>query len=52
MRDGDPKLAYQLASRHYLKEGSAFADLEWLSGYIALRKLNDPITALGHFLRF
>ena len=52
MRDGDPNLAYQLASRHYLTEGSAFADLEWLSGYIALRKLNDPVTALGHFLRF
>lgn len=52
MRDGDPKLAYQLASRHYLTSGSAYADLEWLSGYIALRKLNDPTTALGHFLRF
>ena len=52
MRDGDPKLAYQLASRHFLTAGSAYADLEWLSGYIALRKLNDPATALGHFLRF
>jgi|TARA_B110000908_G_scaffold71848_1_gene86689 soluble lytic murein transglycosylase len=52
MRDGDPKLAYQLASRHFLTTGSAYADLEWLSGYIALRKLNDPTTALGHFLRF
>lgn len=52
MRDGDPKLAYQLASRHYLAEGSAYADLEWLSGFIALRKLDDPATALGHFLRF
>ena len=52
MRDGDPKLAYKLASRHHLKEGFAYADLEWLSGYIALRKLNDPVTALGHFLRF
>jgi soluble lytic murein transglycosylase len=52
MRDGDPKLAYQLASRHFLTTGSAYADLEWLSGYIALRKLNDPATALGHFLRF
>ena len=52
MRDGDPKLAYQLASKHFLDEGSAYADLEWLSGYIALRKLNDPATALGHFLRF
>jgi soluble lytic murein transglycosylase len=52
MRDGDPKLAYQLASSHFLTTGSAYADLEWLSGYIALRKLNDPATALGHFLRF
>lgn len=52
MRDGDPKRAYQMASRHYLSSGSAYADLEWLSGYIALRKLDDPATALGHFLRF
>ena len=52
MRDGNPKLAYQLASKHFLTEGSAYADLEWLSGYIALRKLNDAATALGHFLRF
>ncbi|WP_223424262.1 lytic transglycosylase domain-containing protein [Tateyamaria pelophila] len=49
MRDGDPALAYQLASRHFLSEGASYADLEWLSGYIALRLLNDPQTALGHF---
>ncbi|MFK7868803.1 MAG: transglycosylase SLT domain-containing protein [Roseobacter sp.] len=49
MRDGDPVFAYELASRHFLTEGSAYADLEWLSGYIALRKLNEPETALKHF---
>lgn len=49
MRDGKPALAYELASRHYLTEGSSYADLEWLSGYIALRLRNDPQTALGHF---
>ena len=49
MRDGDPLQAYRLAARHFLTEGSAFADLEWLSGYIALRKLNDPELALIHF---
>lgn len=49
MRDGNPALAYELASRHYLSEGPSYADLEWLSGYIALRLLNDPETALGHF---
>ncbi|MEP2954464.1 MAG: lytic transglycosylase domain-containing protein [Sulfitobacter sp.] len=49
MRNGDAKTAYRLASQHFLTDGSNFADLEWLSGYIALRFLNDPTTALGHF---
>jgi soluble lytic murein transglycosylase len=49
MRDGDPTRAYALASRHFLTEGSDFADLEWLAGYIALRFLNDPALALTHF---
>lgn len=52
MRDGKAKQAYQLASQHQLSEGSNYNDLEWLSGYIALRKLNDPKTALYHFKRF
>lgn len=52
MREGDSLRAYKMASRHFLTEGSDFADLEWLSGYIALRKLNDPATALKHFQRF
>ena len=49
MRDGDPAIAYQLAARHFLTEGSDFADLEWLSGYIALRYLNLPQIAIEHF---
>ncbi len=49
MRDGDAALSYQMAARHHLSEGSAYADLEWLAGFIALRKLDDPQTALGHF---
>ena len=52
MREGDAKRAYRIASQHYLTEGSDYADLEWLSGFLALRKLNDPGTALGHFQRF
>jgi soluble lytic murein transglycosylase len=52
MRNGDNKRAYLIASKHFLSEGSDFADLEWLSGYIALRKLNDPAAALRHFQRF
>lgn len=49
MRDGDAVRAYELAARHFLTSGSNYADLEWLAGYIALRKLNEPETALQHF---
>jgi len=52
MREGQHEAAYRLASRHFLLEGSSFADLEWLSGYLALRFLNDPDLALLHFERF
>ncbi|OWU85773.1 tail length tape measure protein [Oceanicola sp. 22II-s10i] len=52
MRAGKAEEAYRLASQHQLTTGSDFADLEWLSGYIALRKLNAPETALIHFSRF
>ncbi|MBC7139622.1 MAG: lytic transglycosylase domain-containing protein, partial [Defluviimonas sp.] len=52
MRLGDPGKAYRLASTHHLTSGSSYADLEWLAGYIALRRLDDPETALAHFARF
>ncbi len=52
MRLGDPQRAYRMAAGHHLTEGSEYADLEWLAGYIALRKLGDAETALAHFRRF
>lgn len=52
MREGDPKGAYALALNHGLSEGSAYADLEWLAGYLALRKLDKPEAALAHFQKF
>ena len=52
MRTGDAAQAYRIAAQHGLTEGSDFADLEWLSGFVALRLLNDPATALTHFQRF
>ncbi len=52
MGDGRARTAYELASAHHLSKGAAYADLEWLAGYIALRKLNDPAAALRHFRRF
>ncbi len=52
MRAGDAQLAYDIASVHQLVEGSDYADLEWLSGYLALTYLNAPELALDHFQRF
>lgn len=49
MRQGRAKDALALASQHGLTRGSAYADLEFLSGFIALRKLADPARALRHF---
>ncbi|WP_317625725.1 lytic transglycosylase domain-containing protein [Rhodalgimonas zhirmunskyi] len=52
MREGEPQLAYRIATNHGLVEGSSFADLEWLAGYLALRKLDNPTLALAHFEHF
>jgi len=51
MRNGDYVRAYDLAAHHQLQDGGAYADLEWLSGYLALRFLGDPALALDHFQR-
>lgn len=52
MRAGAERTAYDLASRHGLVEGAHYADLEWLSGYIALQYMKAPDLALDHFQRF
>lgn len=52
MRDGQLDLAYRLASAHFLTAQSApenFAELEWLSGYTALR-LGNATRARDHFI--
>lgn len=49
MLDGDYRTAYQVASTHHLSEGSDYAALEWLSGYLSLRFLDNPQRALRHF---
>jgi soluble lytic murein transglycosylase len=42
-------LAYKLVSGHGLSQGADFADAEWLSGWLALRFLQQPQAALQHF---
>ncbi|SHI60716.1 soluble lytic murein transglycosylase [Palleronia salina] len=52
MRAGEPAQAYAVASSHWLESGSDFADLEWLSGFLSLRRLDQPERAVSHFRRF
>tara|TARA_B100001175_G_scaffold150447_1_gene127515 strand:- start:45 stop:2252 length:2208 start_codon:yes stop_codon:yes gene_type:complete len=44
--------AYKLTSNHGLTEGPELAEAEWMSGWIALSFLNDPLLAKNHFLKF
>lgn len=52
MREGRGQEAYRVAANHHLPDASDAAQLEWLAGYISLRKLGDARTALRHFQRF
>ena len=52
MREGRDDEAYKLAASHHLSGGSSQNDLEWLAGYLALRKLGNPALALEHFRTF
>ncbi len=49
MRQGQAQMAYRVAASHHLTGGDEFVDLSFLAGFIALRKLNDPASALQHF---
>jgi len=44
--------AYKVASEHTLDKSPEFAEAEWMSGWIALSFLNDPILAIDHFNNF
>ena len=44
--------AYKIVSRHALTEGPEYAEAEWMSGWIALSFLKDPILAENHFKNF
>jgi soluble lytic murein transglycosylase len=47
--EGSVSVAYRLAASHGSESGTAFADGEWLAGWIALRFLEEPDTAVRHF---
>ena len=51
MRAGDLATAYRIAANHGLNSGANYADLEWIAGYVALKR-GDARRALTHFSRF
>ena len=46
------ELAYRISSEHGMSEGPEFAAAEWMSGWIALSFLDDPLLAKDHFEKF
>jgi soluble lytic murein transglycosylase len=51
LRQGDADGAYRLAAGHAQTSPEQIADAEFLAGFIALRKLNNPAAATPHFQR-
>jgi soluble lytic murein transglycosylase len=52
LEDGDVDGAYRIAAQSFGTEGADYADAEWVAGFIALIRLDDPKRAIGHFTRF
>ena len=54
LRRGDAQAAYAVAARNFGTKGAGakYADAEWVAGFIALTRLNDPRRAAQHFERF
>ncbi len=46
------ELAYKISSNHALTDGPEYAAAEWMSGWIALSFLDDPLLAKDHFEKF
>ena len=49
LHDGDPADAYEIAAGHGQVEPGMVVEAEFLAGWIALRRLNDPAAAGRHF---
>ena len=52
LEDGDVAGAYRIAAQNFGNIGPDYADSEWVAGFIALTRMDDPERAVGHFTRF
>ena len=44
--------AYRVLADHYAQSGALYHEVDWLAGWLALRKLDNPGAALDHFMTF
>jgi soluble lytic murein transglycosylase len=51
LRLGDAAAAHRVAAQHGALEGEPLHEAEFLAGFIALRRLNDPVLAARHFAK-
>lgn len=49
MERGDFKKAYQVASSHIQREGFAYAQAQWLAGWLAMTYMHKPAEAFARF---
>ena len=49
LHDGDPAGAYAIMDAHGQTDPANAAEAEFLAGFLALRRLNDPASAARHF---
>jgi soluble lytic murein transglycosylase len=49
LNDGQPRTAFEIAAKHGLISGDGYIEAEFLAGWIALRFLGEPQTAMRHF---
>jgi soluble lytic murein transglycosylase len=49
LHDGDAKGAFDVVAAHGQTEPRLVVEAEFLAGFIALRRLNDPVAAVAHF---
>ncbi len=52
LENGDAATAYRLLADHREVSGEFYHEVEWLAGWVALRKLDQPDVALDHFMTF
>jgi len=52
VEQGEFLAAYQVLAGHYDQSRALHYEVNWLAGWLALRKLNNPVAALDHFMTF